>query len=343
MLSDARTAGVASAASARSPEFRLLLEKMEDHGAIELADVMAGHFASQLAPGNDIEVLRLLALRARFAWKLGRVESAEKFYRVIERSGADLENDELRARAWIGRSIIGLLRGNYPDARVWVRRATTITARPALHGLHGLAHSAAVPLAAAGGDVTGATMHAWQAWQAWREHPSLADDALILLARALLDAGEASMARACFASILGASPKWRRILPALGGYALACATSARPIQARAALAQLQRVEPTRLPFELASACLDAALATRALQGTRDEVASWSDRAVRLAVAHGYHELVYRAEQLQVAEDTRPAVPRPPRAVPLPDTVRESIRAIEPEDALRITAALLAIA
>jgi tetratricopeptide (TPR) repeat protein len=242
---------------------------------------------------------RILAKRARVAWKLGMLEEADARYRRVEHIGRSQQSAELKARAAIGFVALAQLRGNYPDVRRHARRAVRLAEQSGLRSLIRNAHSGMLVAAAVARSLDEALVHGWQVYRASLGDPVQEAEVLQNLGQALLDSGHTDTARAVFASVVSRRIPPRILLPALGGLALASGDEHRA-SVRWAARQARSIDERAVPrYALASALVECAIALARI-GDHDESEELRAEGLRIARAHGFHEVVYRAEDLEAS-------------------------------------------
>lgn len=258
---------------------------------------------SLLAANPSFSVLqqgRILAKRARVAWKLGLIDEADARYRKVDRLGARENSDELKARAAIGFAALAQMRGNYPELRRWSLRAARLAHRTGLRALIRNAHSGLLIAAAMLHSLDDALFHGWAAYQASIGDPIQEAEVLQNLGQALLEAGHVAAARAVFTAVVSRPVPLRIMLPALGGLARA---STKDANADAVLWAAQEVrsldDRTASPYPLASALIECAIALAQIGETALSQLC-RDEALRLAKAHGFHEVEFRADDVGAA-------------------------------------------
>ncbi len=275
---------------------RLLIQRMEDAGALHLARVAIDALCAT-ATLSPLDSARFLALQLRLAWKMGEVDRAQQGYEWLEEIGKRLGEPELTIRAWVGFSAVSQLKGNYPALREWSVRTVRLAEQNGYHRLAALGHHGLTVSAGMAGDFDGAIVHAWRHLSCVRGHS--ADEAAVHghFGQILMDAGWHAQARAAFSRVITMDPPRRVLFPASGGLALASAhlgevAAVRWVHAEVA-AQIGR---SALPYPLASALLECAMG---LHIVGDLSASMDAGAAARVIAnkYGYHEIVFKADGL----------------------------------------------
>jgi tetratricopeptide (TPR) repeat protein len=289
-----------------SPIVRVIVARMEDAGALNLAYSTLTILADADLRLSAIERGRVLAHLGRVAWKAGALETAREHYRRTEVLGRTAGSSELRVRAWIGYSIVARLRGNYPEVRKWGARAAHEADRVGLAALGSLAYHSLMVSAAVGRDLNGALVYGWRAYQNAIGDASKEAEALLNLSQFLLECEQPEAALRGFAATLDRSPSARLALPALGGMALAAAALGQGQVVQATRARTERViETVVLPYEHAGALLELSEALRTI-GDVTAAASCRERALAIAERHSYHEIVHRLSGPWAVQDRLPA-------------------------------------
>jgi tetratricopeptide (TPR) repeat protein len=305
----------------------LLAEDVLQAGAHHLAAAILDALLRARPSASALDRGRILAQRARAAWKMGRSAEAEERYEYLESLGRRAKSGELVARAWIGLTTLAQMRGNYPDMRRHATRAVRLAEREGLQSLVRRGRYALLVVAGVAGRFEEALTHGWKVYQA-----SVGDDVdegeiLQTLGQLLLEAGHANEARASFAAVVSRVLPARVILPALGGLAVASAKSADPGAARWAVGEVLR-EPSWpvSPYVSASALVECATALAVL-GHAAEAARCASAALDISRYHGFHELEFRAESTANVTPVQEAAPPMPRRVA---RVAREIQCLEPE-------------
>jgi tetratricopeptide (TPR) repeat protein len=227
------------------------------------------------------------------------LEEADARYRRVEHIGRSQQSAELKARAAIGFVALAQLRGNYPDVRRHARRAVRLAEQSGLRSLIRNAHSGMLVAAAVARSLDEALVHGWQVYRASLGDPVQEAEVLQNLGQALLDSGHTDTARAVFASVVSRRIPPRILLPALGGLALASGDEHRA-SVRWAARQARSIDERAVPrYALASALVECAIALARI-GDHDESEELRAEGLRIARAHGFHEVVYRAEDLEAS-------------------------------------------
>ncbi len=301
-------------APGRLPQLvRGIAERLEDEGALQLADsLLAGLQRAFLAgpwlvPRDRawLEHGRVTAQRARIAWKTGDLDVAATWYRSVAALGRRHALVELRVRADIGTAALGQLRGNFPAVRRAARRAADLAERHDFSALAALAHHFLMVSAAVAKDWSAAVVHGWRAYQRAAGRQRQEAERLANLAQVLADTGRAEAAMVGFRASLARTSDPRIRLAALGGLVGAALWAEDHAAMRSAAAQLEHeAAAAPLPYQAASALAELAATYRAV-GDAGRAARVHARALRLAEAHGYHQLRHALQEMGYLPPTDP--------------------------------------
>lgn len=306
----------------------LLTDAMQGADMLHLAGATLDSLLAADRELGPIQRGRIVAKRARVAWKLGMLEEAEARYRDVARLGRREGSAELRARAAIGFVALAQLRGNYPEVRRQARRAVRLAANTGLPSLIRNAHSGMLIAAAVSRSLDEALLHGWEVYRASLGDPVQQAEVLQNLGQALLDAGHADVARAVFSSIVTRQIPPRILLPALGGLALSSGDATHRDGVLWAARQIRSIDERAVPrYALASALVECAIALARIGERRDSDALRS-QGLRIARAHGFHEVAYRAEDIdpRVSSEHEP----PPTLNKRAAAVARELEWMEPE-------------
>jgi tetratricopeptide (TPR) repeat protein len=308
-------------ARAGSDAIILLTDAMQAADMLHLAATTLDALLAANESLSSVQQGRILAKRARVAWKLGSLDEAEARYRTVERIGRRQGNPELEARAAIGFVALAQLRGNYPEVRKQARRAVRLAEQTGLRSLIRNAHSGMLIGAAMARSLDEALVHGWAVYRASAGDPVQEAEVLQNLGQALLDAGHTQVARAVFSNVVSRAVPPRIMLPALGGLALASADAEHRDGVRWAARQVRSFDERSVPrHALASALVECAIALARIGDGRESERFRGD-GLQLARAHGFHEVVFRAEDLE-ATVSRERVAPPALRSRAADVVRE---------------------
>lgn len=302
-----------------------LIQSMQDRGALHLAALMLDDLLMAARDITPLERGRLLAMRARADWKLGRLTEAEERYEYIASLGAEDTTGELATRAELGLLALSQLRGNMPDVRAHAERAAALGKQ---HDLRYLACQAYLGLAMAeskAGRFADAVRAAWESFALSAGHPAREAEALQVIGQTMLEAGHPSLARASFAAVTTRATAPRVVLAALGGLALASARESREATVEWAVREVRRaVRVVGRTYELAEALVECAIALRILGRVQESERCRVD-ALEIATAQRFNELVFLAERVSAA------TPASRKAAPIGERpLTQAIAALEPE-------------
>jgi hypothetical protein len=278
---------------------RLYCERIEDSGALEVADAILVAFAAADHTISTLECGRIEAVRARLAGKGGDLAVSSERYRRVAVAARKEHSDELLVRAWSGEAAVARLRGNYPRCRALGEKAAALAGETGLTRLASWVHQTLMIAAAVRGEFAAAIDHGWQAYTCADGEPSLESAALGNMGQLFLDAGHPETAIAALSAVILCEPLDRVLLPALGGLAVAAARLNRGELLQSVTSDiLARAEPLirSAPYDLATVMLDLAVAHTNV-GDAPGATEFRRRAALIAEAHGFHEIAIRAERL----------------------------------------------
>lgn len=274
----------------------VLAGRMEQAGAVNLAAATLDGLLAATAL-NPVQQGRIIAKRARVAGKMGFLDEMFDRYTRVEQLAEIADSDELRARALIGFGAVAQMRGNYPDLFRYCQRAAPMADRTGIRELARAAHNGLMIATGIGRRFDEALNHGWAAYQASRGDP--VDEAEVLgnLGQVLLECGHTAPAMAVFAAVVSRTLPARMILAALGGLALASAASDQPDRVEWAASEVCRLEEVLVPrYPLAVALIECATALARIRQV-SAAERCRGRALALARAYDFHEVVHRAEAL----------------------------------------------
>ena len=301
-----------------------LVALMEDEGAVHLTAVMLDDLLATAAELSHLERGRLLAMRARVEWKLGRLDDAEERYQFIASLARRDKTGELATRAELGFAALAQLRGNMPAVREHAERVIAIAGKHKLAFLGRMAYHGITMVEAKAGRFPEAARAAWTALELSRHDATAEAEALQVLGQTLLEGGQPALARASFAAVATRKVPARLILAALGGLAVASARESREPTVEWAVREVWRLRNSvGRTYQLSEALYECALAL-ALLGRSDESGTFRSAALAIAREEGYNELVFRIEAMAA-----PEVRHAPAALTDPSLV-QSIAQLEPE-------------
>ncbi len=289
---------------------RVYCERIEDAGAIEVADAILVAYLDADDGATELERARVEAVRARLAWKAGDLEAAAERYRRVAAAGRKLRSEELHVRALIGSSIVARLRGNYPESRLGGVRAIALAQHARLGRLASSAHHAMMVGEAVAGAFESAVEHGWQAYIYAEGNPAMEAAALGNVGQLFLEAGHPLTAAAAFRAVLERHPADRILVPALSGYAnAAAALNDRSLLTTLTGQIVARTTTGMTPYDTATALLDLARAWFTV-GDAHRGGEFRSRAHEIARTHGFHEIVHHADAMApLVRATRPLTSR----------------------------------
>lgn len=314
-----------------APRVLAVAEHMEAAGALQLAYAVLEAAPRALPAAAPHIAAGALLHRARVARKLGALEAAHDLYEMAIRAARAARDPEVTTRALIGSAVLARRRGNYPASRRLYERALASAHRAALPALIADAHQGLLIAASSAGDVAAALVHGWRAFTFAGDAPAREAEILSNLGAVASVAGEYAAALGAYLGAVARTTEPRVRLPALSGAALSAARLHDREALRAASAEIER-ELTRssLPYEHAHS-LTVLAEARDVAGEREAARALWRRALEIARAHAFNELVLTSESslalldgppsaasIDVSPDRRPAeshrMPRSRRAV-----------------------------
>ena len=302
----------------------VLADRIHYAGALHLAARMLDDLAAAPITLKPIHQGRLLALRARVEWKLGRLDEAIDRYRYIESLGATHDEPELLVRSLQGTSTIAQIRGNVPEFHQRSERSIRIAEEHGLTVLARRAHAGLTVTFAKRGQFDAALVSAWRAFELSGDDPELQAEALQNLGQLMLVSGHLALARSSFAAIVARPVVARMLIPALGGLASVSARLGAEPTVEWAVREIWRAQSESVPrYELTEALIEAAGALRTL-GRREEAERYRQAGLQLAESAGFHELAFVAGQ-PADEPTVAAAPLGAAAA----AIGERVAALEP--------------
>jgi len=311
LLRDANRALRASRLDDFASATRALAARMEDAGALALADTALRMLLLLPAEEEGIaleEQGRVIAHRARISRQAGDVDLAVEQYQNVERIARTTRSDELYARAWIGFAVLAMIRGNLPESADWFERAARAADKSGVQDLSRNAHHGSLIVAAKREAFDDAMRHGWFAFRYSVGDPQLEAEALSNLGGVMLQARAYRPALAAFDAALRRDPPARLAIPALGGAVVTAARLGDAARTRHRYEMLTRYASTAdHKYEVTDALIDAATALF-LIGNAAEAERVRQRALVLASENKFHELEFRAERVSgEAEREAPSV------------------------------------
>lgn len=275
----------------------LLAERMEDAGALALADATLGMLLQLEMPGNALGLLergRIIAHRARISRKSGDVVLAREQYETVRRLARQSRSKELTARASIGFAVLALFRGNLPESGRYFALAARVADETGIPELSRIAHNGCLIWAAKRDAFEEALIHAWVAFRYSAGNSELEAESLSNLGGVLQRMSQHRTALAAFDGALRRRPSARVAIPALGAAMLMSSRLGQTAKVRQLLIELlRRAGTVDFSYEITGAFIDAAHAM-CLIGESQEGERLRSRALRMARAGEFHELQFRA-------------------------------------------------
>ena len=335
LLREANRAVGAADLGAFSSSTRALAARMEDAGALALADTALQMLLLVRIGEEGIAIEeqgRVVGHRARIARQAGDVELAAEQYRNVERMARVTRSDELYARAWIGYAVLAVLRGNLPESNDWFERAAKAAEKAKVPDLSRNAHHGCLIAASKREAFDEALQHGWLAFRYSAGDAQLEAEALSNLGAVMMQARAYRPALAAFDAALRRNPPARLAIPALGGAMLMSARLGDANRARRHYLDLARyATASDHRYEVTDTLIDAAAALFLIGDVR-EAERVRARALELAKEGKFHELEFRA--MRVAEESRQ---RTPAAAELSGETRTICEQVEQLDANELLA------
>jgi len=339
LVREAHRALRASDLAGFSSSTRALAARMEDAGALALADTALQMLLLVPFGGDGLAVVeqgRVIAHRARITRQGGDTDLAAEQYRNVERLARVTRSDELSARAWIGFAVLAMYRGNLPESGDWFERAAKAADKAGVLELSRNAHHGCLIAAGKREAFDDALRHGWLAFRYSVGDAQLEAEALSNLGAVMMQARVYRPALAAFEAAIRRDPPARLVIPALGGATLASARLGDARRARERYRTLTRYAATSdHQYELTDALVDAAAALH-LVGDSAEAERVRLQALQLARDGKFHEFEFRAERLPDEFDRQV-----PAAVPLSGETRsicEQVEQLETNELLALSGA-----
>lgn len=280
-------------------------------GARHLAALMLDDLRRVATDLTPVQLGRLLFRRARITWSLGAFDDAADRYAAIAALGTRAGSSEVMALAELGQSTLAQFRGDFPDFRQHVARASELAGRSGNPAIVRWALQALMISASSEGSFDEAIGAGWRYVLLSRGHAVWEAEAFINIGQLMLEAGHPDHARASFAAAVERAAPARLLLPALGGLAVASALAGYEPTVEWAVREVWRAQEQSVqPYAVAAAHLECAVALRAMQRATDAERHRA-AAEALARQHGFHEVAFKADALR---DVSPRRPRAPLAV-----------------------------
>jgi tetratricopeptide (TPR) repeat protein len=228
---------------------------------------------------------------------MGKLDEGLRHDREVARLGRRAKSLELRARASLGYASLGQMRGNYPELHRHAQRARRLAERAGLRKLTRDANMGLMIALGVARRFDEALIPAWDIYQSSIGDRIDEGEALQNIGQVLFEAGHLPEARAGFAAVVARELPVHILLAALGGLCLTSAETDQADTTRWAAAEIERLADSHAPrYSIAIALLESAIALARI-GDRDASDRHRAGAVQLGKAHGFHEIVYRAESI----------------------------------------------
>ena len=304
----------------------VLADAMYYEGARRLAAVVLDDLLRVAPDVSDLQRGRILVRRTRIAWSLGNLDEAADRYEFLGLLGRRTRNAELLAQAEFGRMTLAQFRGDIPGLRARVPRALALAEKSRNPALVHVALLSAMMSYASEGKFDQAVMAGWRDYRHAKGQPIWETEALTNLGQLMLEMGRPDRARAAFAAAVELAAPARLLLSALGGLAVASARAGQEPTVEWTVREVWRAQEHSVqPYPVAMAHLECAVALRSL-GRVAEAERHRLAAVELARTHRFHEIAFRAAELEVAPAPRQPAPLAPEA----ESVTGQLAALEPE-------------
>jgi hypothetical protein len=303
---------------------RGIAEDAEAAGALRLSFTILSDARAIATRAGAEESGLLLLQQARIARTLGYLDDAEALYVAAAEAGRAHGIALLTARATLARGVIARTRGNYPLARALFEAALGEAERTGLEELAASAHEALMIVTGNAGEFDEALDHGRRALEAAEADRDRHAGLVTNLARLAWGAGceLAALGGYLHAAWLTSAPRIR--LPALSGAALAAAGLGRKAQVYQLASLVTQESSDSFPYETASAW-ETLWRAYVLLGSRRQADDCRCRALELARAGGFFEIVYALER--DAGDDR--TERPSRVrLPLSAEAESVVRSLE---------------
>lgn len=295
---------------------RVMAEAMEQGGCFELA-LTTVSAVCRITAGADPVSHSLATLHlGRITRQMSDFESAEDCYRSAISYARHSREPPIAARGFIGLALVQDMRGNLPASARHYRQALRLA--PPGGGAWVQAHQGLMSIAVVSDRLGDALEHGWAIYDHTDSDADVRASALGELAIVALKAGFPESARQGFTHALGLTASPRIRVTIWGGDVRAAAMLGDHDATMRAADELRReAASANLPYESALGSLRVAEALHTL-GRDDEAVAELDTVRAIAQAHRFHELVWRADELEHA--VRAAAPQPKFVEQLHSTV-----------------------
>ncbi len=249
-------------------------------------------FGARVAPNVRGGVL---THQGRALRQLGYIDFSRSLYEAAQVVGEECEAYDIVARALLGLGILGVTRGNYPQAREQFARALVQADRAHDADLIRNAHHGLMNCSMASGDLDAALVHGWSVLRLCISPDSRAE-ALMNLAEVCRLTGELEAAIRVFAVAMEWTSNRSVRLHAASSALHVAASLANEVEARRYLAEVTDLMPM-VPdvYARADVCVEVADSLYRL-GDIAAADDMMNRATALASTHAFHAVAHRAEQ-----------------------------------------------
>lgn len=300
-----RQAGEPGGAEALADLTRALAAEMENAGAFRLAYTALAAVRKALPELGARAVGLVIAQQGRVARQFGDVDTAAELYATARDLGARGGVPEVEVHATLGQGVLASMRGNYPEARARYRDALERATASGLAPQVAAAHHGLMNAAFAAGDLNAALLHGWEAFRGAMSDAARRAEMLINLAAIAAKGGYYTAALQSYLAALGEAAAPRVQLAALGGAAVAAARLAdHALLARLRIGAEDAMRECGQPYEAILTCLDLAEAHHAVHAL-EQASDYIGRATDDARMGGFHELLFRAEELAARYASEP--------------------------------------
>ncbi len=294
-------------AIARAAErFRVAAEAMEHAGCFELAFATVAAIC-RLTAHADVVTATLATLHlGRIARQMNDFPAAQDCYnRVVVRSTRERDGP-LAARGHIGLALISDIRGNLPAAEASYRKALQLSVPGG--GAYTMACQGLITLAINRQQLGDALLYGWQLHDASAEDSDLRYVALYELSVVAMHAGFPEPAMRGFTHALAHVRAPRLQLVFLGGAVRAAAKLGDTEQVTSLRQSIERaIRDANQPHEAAQVLIQTAGALHELSDIAAARAAL-EQGRALAERFGYHEFVFRADEMERSWSLREELP-----------------------------------
>ena len=277
---------------------RAVIEEMELAGAFGLAYAslhgVLGAFGHRISGHTRGGVL---AHQGRALRQLGHMDFARSLYEAAQVVGEESNAPDIVSRAFLGLGILGVSRGNYPQAREEFARALEQADRANDAELIRNSHHGLMNCCLASGDLDSALVHGWNVLRLCISPDSRAE-ALMNLAEVCRLTGELDAAMRVFAVAMEWTSNRSVRLHAASSALHVAVTLDRLPEARRYAAEITDLLPTVTDvYTRANLCVEVADSLHRL----GEIAAAEEMmltSTTLASTHSFYEVAHRADQVK---------------------------------------------